>query len=109
MEVQVGHGLAGLHTAVGHHAEIGHAHTLGHLGDDLKDMGHDGGILGSDLTAGGDVCLGDHQKMNGGLRIDVMEGKADLVLIYLVGGDNARRNLTKQTIGHEKAPFVGND
>ena len=98
--MQVGHGLAGLRAAVGHHAEVADAQTLGDGGDDLKDVGHHTGVLGGDLTAGGDVLLGDHQEVDRSLRVDVVEGKDALVLVHLAGGDLPRGDLTKQTIGH---------
>ena len=50
--------------------------------------------------------LGDHQKMRGGLGINVIESVADLILVYFVGRDLALRDLTEQTIGHGETSFV---
>ena len=50
--------------------------------------------------------LGDNQKVGGRLGIDVMEGKAYLVLVDFVGRDLPLRDLTKQTVRHWETSFV---
>ena len=106
--MQVRHTLARLLADVGHHPVALQTQLLGDLGDDGEDVGHHGGVVLSDLGHRGDVHLGNHQKVGGGLGIDVVEGVADLVLIDLVGGDLSLRDLAEQTIAHKrKSSFPG--
>ena len=105
VEVQVVHGLAGLLAAVGDHPEIGDAQFLRHLRDDLKGVGHHGGIFRRNLPAGCNVGLGNHQEMGGRLGDDVVKGVHQLVLVNLVGGDLPRRDFAKQTIAHAISSF----
>ena len=85
--MQVEDALSRLLPAVGHHAEVGDALLLGDLADDLEAVGHHGRVFRGDGTAGLDVGLGDHQKVCGGLGIDVVEGIDLVILIDLLGGD----------------------
>ena len=58
-------------------------------------MGHYGGVFLCHLGHRSDMGLGDNQKVGGRLGIDVMEGKAYLVLVDSVGRDLPLRDLTK--------------
>ena len=82
------------------------AQLLGHFGDDCENMGHYGGVVLCHLGHRSDMGLGDNQKVGGRLGIDVMEGKAYLVLVDFVGRDLPLRNLTKQTVRHWETSFV---
>mgnify|MGYP006927295151 CR=1 FL=1 len=68
--------------------------------DDLKGVGHHGGIFRGDLPAGADVGLGDDQEMGGRLGVDVVKGVHQLVLVDLVGGDLPRRDLAEEAVAH---------
>ena len=103
--MEVGHRLARLRPAVGHHPEIGNALLPGHLGNDLKGVGHHGGVVRRNLPAGAEVGLGNHQEVGGRLGVDVLKGVDQLVLIDLVGRDLARRDLAEQTIAHKLPPL----
>ena len=100
VEVQVVHALPRLVADVGDHAVALHPLLLGQLGNDLKDMGHHRAVLSTDLGDRLDMLLGDHQEVGGRLGIDVVEGKAGVVLIYLAAGDLPGNDLAKQTIRH---------
>jgi hypothetical protein len=68
-------------------------------------MSDHGAVLSGDAVKGGNVSLGDHQNVNGSLRIDVAEGQNGVILIYLGGRNITRCDLTEQT--HKKyRPFV---
>ena len=85
--MQVEDALSRLLPAVGHHAEVGDALLLGDLADDLEAVGHHGRVFRGNGPAGLDVGLGDHQKVRGGLGVDVIEGIDLVILIDLLGGD----------------------
>ena len=98
MEVQVMHALAGLLADVGNNTVALQPQFLCQLGYDLKDMRHHGAVFGADLRHGADMLLGDHQKMGGRLRRNVIKGIAQVVLLHLVGGDLPRRNGAEQAV-----------
>ena len=89
--MQVEDALSRLFPAVGHHAEVGDALLLGDLADDLEAVGHHGRVFRGDGAAGLDVGLGDHQKVRGGLGVDVIAGIGLVILIAGLGGDLSPR------------------
>ena len=93
--MQMRHGLPRLRAAVGNHPEVGNAQIPRHLGDDLKGMGHNGGVLRGNLTAGANMRLRDHQKMGGRLGINVTEREDLIILVHLLGRDLTRRDLAE--------------
>ena len=94
--MQVGNRLAGIGAAVGDQTvAIGESRLLGDLGDGLKDMGEHGTVLGGYAVQGGNVDLGDHKDVHGGLGIDVAEGQNGVVLVDLGGGDIACDDFTE--------------
>lgn len=106
MEMQVLHGLAGLIAAVVDDAVILAAQVCTDLGDDLKAMRHDVGVAAIDLAGAADVLLGHHQEMGGRLRVDVIEGVAQLVLVDLIGGDLPGNNGAEQAIVLDRKSVV---
>lgn len=107
MEMQVGHRLPCLLAAVGHHTVALPAVLGAELRDDLENVGDKGGIFGGDLARGGNVGLGDHQKMRGCLRIEIVKGEHLFVLVHLIRGDLSRCDLTEYT-HKERLLSVGN-
>jgi hypothetical protein len=99
MEVEVGNGLAAVGTDVGDDTEtVFKLELLCHSSNDLIDMSHNGAVFGSNGIGSGNVSFGDHQEMNGGLGIDVIESQYLIVFIYFIGRDLAGCDLTKQAI-----------
>ena len=62
------YGLTGIGAAVGNHA-VAIFQTLGpgDLRDHLKDVGHNGAVVGGDIVDGFHVGLGHHQNVGGSL------------------------------------------
>ena len=104
--MQMEHALTRLFSDVGDHAEAIHTALLGNLRNDLKAVRHNravGRINGGHRL---DVLLRDHEKMRGSLRVNVIEGVAEVVLVHLARRDIARDDFTEQTIFHGMiAPF----
>ena len=81
--MQMEHALTRLLSDVGDHAEAVHAALLRNLRDNLKAVGHNravGRINGGNRL---DVLLRDHEKMRGSLRVNVVEGVAEVILVHL--------------------------
>ena len=81
--MQMEHALTRLFSDVGDHAEAVHAALLGNLRNDLKAVRYNravGRINGGNRL---DVLLRDHEKMRGSLRVNVVEGVAEVVLVHL--------------------------
>ena len=87
--------LTGLLSDIGNDAVALQSLFLGQLCDDLENMGHHAAVGTVHLGHGGDMGLGDHQKMDRGLGRDVAEGLAKRVLIDLGAGDLAGNNLAE--------------
>ena len=95
--------LAGIGTAVGNEAVAVHEPCLfGDGGDRFEDVCHHGAVRGGDAVEGGNMGFGDHQDVNGGLRVDVAECQNAFVLIYFGGGNVAGCDFAEQT--HRKIP-----
>ena len=107
MEMQVGHRLPCLLAAVVHYAVALPAVLGADSCDDLKDMSDEGEVFRRDLARGGNMLLGNHQKVDRCLRVKVVKGKHLFVLVQLVCGDLSRCDLTEYT--HEEGLLsVGN-
>ena len=78
------HALSRLLTNIGDHTEAVQPQFLRNLGNDLKAVCYDHAVGFIHRSNRLDVLLGDHQKMRRSLRVDVIEGIAQLVLIDLV-------------------------
>ena len=105
MEVQVEHALSRLFADVGDHPVAVQVQLLGQLGDDLEDVGHNPTVVRRHLGDGADMGLGNHQEVGGGLRGDVVEGVADLVLVDLAAGIFPAAILQKRQSDMEKPPL----
>ena len=95
MKMKVEDTLTSLFADIGNHAVAIQIKFFGHVSDDSEDVADDSGVALIHGGDGSDVCLGNYQKMGRGLRVDVIECVAQLVLIYLVGGDVAGDDLTE--------------
>ena len=104
--MQMEHALTRLLSDVGDHAEAVHAALLGNLRNDLKAVRYNravGRINGGNRL---DVLLGDHEKMRGRLRVDVVESVAEVILVHLARRNIAGDDFTEQTIFNGMiAPF----
>ena len=87
MEMQVLDSLAGLIAAVVDDAVALCAQLTAQLGDDGEAVGHHSLVALVDLGGAADMLLGHHQEMHGSLRLDVVKGVAQLVLVQLLAGD----------------------
>ena len=101
MEVQVMDTLSGLLTNIGDNAVAVQTQLLGDLGNDGEDVSYYSGVILGYFSHGGNMGLGDDQEVRGSLRIDVIKGKADLVLVDFVGRDLTFGDLAEQTIRHK--------
>lgn len=94
--MEMGYRLAGIGAAVGDEAvAVCQACFFRDMGNGLKDMGDHGAVLGGHTVEGGDVSLGDHEDVNGGLGIDVAEGQNGVILVDLGGGNVAGDDFTE--------------
>ena len=76
MEVQVMDGLTGIVAAVGNHpVTVFQAFGGCDLRDHGENMGDHIGIFSGNLGNGGNMSLGDHQNVGGGLGGNVPEGQ----------------------------------
>lgn len=98
MEVEMEHGLTGLLSDVGDDTVALYPQFFGNLGNDLKDVGHYRAVALVDSSGRGNVHLGNDKEMGGSLRIDVIEGQTQIILIDFVGRDLTGDNFTEQTI-----------
>ena len=104
MEVQVEDGLAGICAAIGDDAvSVCDACLLCNRRDLLEDFCNGGAVIRCDFVHGGDVCLGNHQHMNGGFGVDVTEGQHGVVLVHLGGRDLSGNNFTENAV-HKGSP-----
>ena len=102
VEVEMLHGLSAVLTAVGDHAVtvLRQPKLPGNHGDRLQHCRHGGKVLLTHLLNGGNMGLGDHQHVNGGVGVDIVEGVDVFVLVHLLGGDLPCYDLTKQAVFH---------
>ena len=99
MEVQVGNRLAGIGTAVGNHTvTVFNACNLCNTGNVFENISDDTAVFFCDFIYGSDVRFGNHENVNGRLRIDISEGENFFVLINLGGGNGSCDDFTKKTI-----------
>ena len=97
MEVQVGHGLAGVGAAVADHTvAVYKALFFCDHGDHLKNMGNHTAVFGRNAGNRRNVGLGDHQNVGGSLGVNVPEGQNQFVLIDLGRGDLTSDDLTNK-------------
>ena len=97
--MEVHDGLAGVDTLVGNDAETV-LQSLG-LGDLLDGVSHGAHGLGRHVV--GDVAvvlLGDHERVDRRLRVEVVEGDDLVVLIDNGRGDLVVGNFTEDAIAH---------
>ena len=107
VEMEMVDGLTGQRAHVGDHAvALGDAQVLSQLGDDGVNMPHHrGGLLGH-LGGGGQMDLGDHQKMDRSQGVDIIKGVAEVILIDLAAGDLPGDDLAEQAVVHGDSSFV---
>ena len=107
MEVQVENRLAGIGTAVGDHAiTVINACELCDLGNVFKNISDDTAVFRRDFIYGSDMRFGDHENVNGRLRIDISESENFFVLVNLGGGNGSSDDFTKKTIFHNQSTFL---
>ena len=98
MEVQVLDGLAGLVAAVVDDTVALTAQLMAQFGDDGEAVCHHGRVALVDLGRAADVCLGHYQKMYRCLRLDVIKGIAQVILVQLLAGDLAIDDGAEQAV-----------
>lgn len=105
MEMKMPYRLARVRAAVCHHTEaVSEAKLLRQLRDHGKNVPDQRGVFLAQLRRGGNVRLRHHQKVLGRQRLDIIERKAELILIELFGRDFSRDNLTKNSVVHFLSP-----
>ena len=111
MEMQVLHGLTCLIAAVVDDAVILAAKVCADLGDSGEAVSHHRSVGLVDLAGAADVLLRHHKEVDGSLRLDVIEGVAEIVLIDLLAGDVTIDDGAEQTIVTHRSyllSFLGN-
>lgn len=99
------YGLTSVVTAVGDDAiAVGNACRFGNFGDLFKDFGYDCAVVGGDTVNRRNVLLGNHENMNGGLRIDVVKCEDFVVFIRFFGRNLTRNDFTENT--HKLIPSL---
>jgi hypothetical protein len=89
VQVQVGDRLPGLFFAVDHQAiAVANPQLLGQAGGYDVQVAKDIAVLLPDVRMRSDYFPGDNENMDRGLRIDVVEGQATIILV-----DKSRRDL----------------
>jgi len=91
-------GVAVDHQAI---AGVGHSQLPGQPGRGGDQVAHDAGLPVAELVQRSDVLLGDKQDVGGRLRIDVVKGQAQVVLVDDLGRDLAVADLAEKAIAHE--------
>ena len=87
MEMKMPYRLARVRAAVCHHTEaVSEAKLLRQLRDHGKNVPDQRGVFLAQLRRGGNVRLRHHQKVLGRERLDIIERKAELIFIELLGG-----------------------
>ena len=106
MEVQVVYGLAGIGTAVGNNAvavaDAGAGSDERNVFENISDF-----VAGffRDVLNGIHVHFRDDKNVDGGLGVQVLEGKDLIVFINLGARDESCGDFTKNTILHGISPF----
>ena len=106
MEVQMVHGLAGIGAAVGNNAvavaDAGAGSDERNVFENISDFV--AGFLG-DVLNGIHVHFRDDKNVDGGLGVQVLEGKDLIVFINFGAGNESCGDFTKNTILHGISPF----
>ena len=79
---------------------------MGNLGDHLKNVGNDGAVFSGDTVGIGNMGLRHHQYMAGSLGGDIIERKAQVVLIDLAARDLAGDDAAENTVFHSVFSFL---
>ena len=105
VEMEMLYGLTSIITAVGDDAiAVGNACGLGNLGNLFKDFGYDHAVVGGDSVNRRNMLLGNHEHVNGGLRIDVVKCEDIVVFIRFFGRDLTCNDFTENT--HKLIPSL---
>ena len=93
------HGLATIRPCVDYQAiavvQVVGAGNLAGLGEKSAQQGR---IFRQRVGVGGDVPLGNHEHMHGGLRVNIGKRKHILCFMETLGRDRARNDLAKQAV-----------
>ena len=106
MNVEVRHGFAGVAAMVDDQAEaVGELEFSGDGAGDEEKMAKDALIGVGGIAHARYQFFGDDQKVDGRLRIDVVEHDAVLVLVLDLGGDFAIDDFLEDRFSHESEDF----
>ena len=102
--MQMRHLLPAMRTGIDHHPKAAVRIRLAALfqrqfGRQRHDLAHQRGIVCAQLRHGGNVALGDHQKMHRRPRSNVMKGEDVVIFVHLAGGNLPGGNFAKNTVG----------
>ena len=90
MKMQVLYRLTSVAATVGYNAVSSlKSRLLGDNGDHLEYMGHESAVFSRNAVCRLDMTLWNNENVNGSLGIYVVESQTLIVLVSLLGGDNA--------------------
>ena len=99
VNVEMVNGLAAVGAGVDHHAiALREASGARNFSGSRKQMAEKSGVRGIAVGERDDVLARNHKKMRGGLRVDVKEPDAFVVLVDLLGGDGSSDDLAEEAI-----------
>lgn len=81
-------------------ARFSYTLELRHFRTHGKEMSQEGFLAGPQVVDRCDMPLGNHECVDGSLRIDIVEGERMLVFMHDLGWNLFVDNLTEETIAH---------
>lgn len=101
--MQMGNGFASVGTIVNHDAEARiEIELLGEVSCGEEEMAEQGLVFGSRFTNARDELLGHDQHMHGGLRLHIVKGDTEVVLVRELRGDLTIDDFLKDGLGHDR-------
>lgn len=98
--MEVEDGLLGAGAAVEDGAVVGVAEFGHHVFGDQEQAADEGDVPGIEVVEGGDRFFGDHQKMHGGLGLDVVDDDVLFILVFDFGGNLSTDDFGEKGFGH---------
>ncbi len=98
--MEVGDGFAAIRAVVDDDAEtVVEIEFAGQLRGDEEAVSEGGFVMGESFAEAWDGFAGDYEDVNGGLRINVADGDAFVVLVFEGGGDLAGDDFFEERLG----------
>ena len=105
--MQVRDGFAGMRPVVDDEAKtMGELEFFRDLPGDEQEVSEDGLVVGGGLADARNDFLRHDQQVHRGLRLDVVENDAMLILVFDLGGDFPVDDFLKDGFAHEFSPRI---